>query len=427
MIAKFFEVARRNVSEHAHQYVAGLMTRCPRKNVERLCESLPGTRFENLQYFLSESPWDCAPVWQWIGLRAAQILGGGADNMLLLDESCFTKKGDKSAGVARQYNGRLGKVDNCQVGVFSALTHGSRVVLTGARLYLPEAWTEDPERCEAAAIPESEQQFRTKPELAWELIEQAETDGVQFGWVGMDAVYGRDQALLLKIAGMGKTFVADVNHDQLVWMKEPKAPERPKAVGESGAEAVEAFWKKGQKEAVRLVLRDGENGRVRVRFWCQRVWIWPNTSEIPLGVWLCVTERADGSVKYSLCNADEGISREELAKRQGQRYFVERAFEDGKSQLGMGQYQARRWLAWNHHMVLVGLAMVFTLEERERVNADSPLMSVRDVVDLIAWYFEKAPTGAEVEEAIRARHKRREQSMRSKRRRDDRVTADLTM
>ena len=101
MIAHFFEVARRNVSGHAHHYVAGLLTRCPRKNVERLCESLPGTKFENLQYFLSESPWESAPLWKWIGLRATEILGGGDHNMLLLDESCFTKKGDKSAGVSK--------------------------------------------------------------------------------------------------------------------------------------------------------------------------------------------------------------------------------------------------------------------------------------------------------------------------------------
>lgn len=427
MIAPFFDVARRNVSEHAHQYVAGLLSHCPRKNVERICEVLPGTRFENLQYFLSESPWEAAPLWKWIGLRAASILGGGEDNMLLLDESCFTKKGDKSAGVKRQYNGRLGKLDNCQVGVFSALTCGDRVALAGARLYLPEDWVEDPQRCKAAAIPESERRFRTKPELAWELVEQAHADGVAFGWVGMDAVYGRDYGLLLKISRMGKTFVADVNHDQLAWTQEPVGPARPKAVGESGGQRVDALWEKGRKTATQVTLRDGENGPVRVLFWSQRAWIWPAGSETALGVWLCVTERADGTVKYSFCNAGEGTSPEELARRQGQRYFVERAFEDAKSHLGMGQYQARRWRAWVHHMVLVGLAMVFTLEERERVRSETPLTSVRDVVDLIAWYFEKDRTGVEVEEAIRARHKRREQAMISKRRKALQKSDVLTM
>lgn len=142
---------------------------------------------------------------------------------------------------------------------------------------------------------------------------------------------------------------------------------------------------------------------------------------------MCVAERADGTVKYSLCNADEETNQEKLARWQGQRYFVERAFEDGKSQLGMGEYQVRLWLAWETHMVLVGLAMVFALEERQMVKCDRPSMSVRDVVDLIAWYFEKSRTGAEVEEAIRARHKRREQTMRSKRRKDLRASSILAI
>ncbi|MFM8324053.1 MAG: hypothetical protein ACKN9U_04260, partial [Pirellulaceae bacterium] len=120
-----------------------------------------------------------------------------------------------------------------------------------------------------------------------------------------------------------------------------------------------------------------------------------------MGVWLCVTERSDGSVKYSLTNASEEMEWEDLAKRQGQRYFVERAFEDGKSELGMADYQSRRWLAWQHHMVLVAVAMVFTLGEREPLRKDAPMLSVRDIVDLIAWYFETGRTEAEVEAAVR--------------------------
>lgn len=427
VIAEFFVNANRDVSGQAHMYVAGLLTRCPRKNIERICEELPETKFENLQYFLSESPWQSGPLWKWIGLKASELLGGGANNMLLIDESCFTKKGVKSAGVARQYNGRLGKVDNCQVGVFSALSHGNRAVLTGARLYLPKIWVKDADRCDEAAIPVDQRRFRTKPALAWELIEQAESDGVAFGWVGMDAVYGRDQSLLLRIAGMGKKFVADVNHNQLVWPSEPKSMQRPENVGDDGAVAVDSLWKEESSKSVRFKLRDGENGKVKIRFWAQRVWIWPPTSEIPMAVWLAVAERADGTVKYSLINADEECSWQDLATRQGQRYFVERAFEDGKTELGMAQYQARRWLAWDHHMVMVGLAMVFTLEERELLKTDAPMLSVRDIVDLIAWYFARGRTEADVEVAIRARHERRKRAMESKQRRDAREPDGLTM
>jgi len=222
VIAQFFTNDHGDLSPQARTYIAGLLTRCPRKNMERIAEELPGTVFQNLQYFISESRWECSPLWKWIGERAAKLLGGGSENMLLIDESGFTKKGVKSAGVGRQYNGRLGKVDNCQVGVFSALSHGIRATLTGARLYLPEQWTEDGDRCEEAKIRACERGFRTKPGLAWELIEQAEKDGIPFGWVGMDAVYGRDQSLLLKISGMGRKFVADVNHDQKVWPTQPE-------------------------------------------------------------------------------------------------------------------------------------------------------------------------------------------------------------
>lgn len=426
MIAQFFTNDHGDLSPQARTYIAGLLTRCPRKNMERICEEVPGAVFQNLQYFISESPWEYSPLWKWIGERAAKLLGGGAENMLLIDESGFSKKGDKSAGVARQYNGRVGKVDNCQVGVFSALSYGCRATLTGARLYLPEDWTEDSERCDAAKIPGAERRFRTKPELAWELIEQMEMDGIPFGWVGMDAVYGRDQGLLLKISGMGRKFMADVNHDQKVWSVAPESQVRPGNITEDGAVSVDSLWALGKGAARKFRLREGENGRVEVRFWTKRVWIWPQASEIPMGVWLCVTERSDGSVKYSLTNAPEEMGWEELAKRQGQRYFVERAFEDGKSELGMADYQSRRWLAWHHHMVLVAVAMVFTLGERELLRKDAPMLSVRDIVDLIAWYFETGRTEAEVEAAVRDRHRRRTMAMKSKMRRKSGESGSLT-
>jgi SRSO17 transposase len=283
VIAQFFTTDHVDLSPQARTYIAGLLTRCPRKNMERMAEEIPGAVFQNLQYFISASRWEYSPLWKWIGERAAKLLGGGVENMLLIDESGFSKKGVKSAGVAREYNGRVGKVDNCQVGVFSALSFGSRATLTGARLYLPEDWTEDSERCEAAKVPEAERRFRTKPELAWELIEQMATDGIPFGWVGMDAVYGRDQGPLLKISGMGKKFMADVDHDQKVWTVMPESQVRPENVTEDGAVFVESLWKSGKSAARKINLRDGENGRVVVRFWAQRVWIWPQTSEIPMG------------------------------------------------------------------------------------------------------------------------------------------------
>lgn len=419
MLKAIFRTKTRDESEHAQKYLAGVLGRSARKNMERFGESIDGAKYEGLQHFLTDSPWEDQALWRWVGREASQMLGGGSENFLLIDESAFAKKGKMSAGVGRQYNGRMGKVENSQVGVFSVLSHENRAALCGARLYLPEDWTKDRKRCEKAGIPPEQRKYRTKNELAWELIDQAERDGIPFGWVGADAGYGRDQGLLLRIAGMGKSFVADVDHTQLVWTQAPSSTRRPSDLQDSGAQPVDRLWEQeGCSQRRRIVLRHGENGRVTVQFWARRVWIWPPTSEIPFELWLLVSQAADGKCKYSLCHTLQELSWEELAVRQGQRYFVERAFEDSKSELGMGDYQVRKWRGWQHHMALVGAALVFTLQERERTAKSSPLTSVRDVVEMIAWYFEVQPTPEQVVTTIRQRHRRRKRSMDNKRHKD---------
>lgn len=386
--------------------------------MERFAEEFGGIDYQNLQQFISDSPWQCGPLWKWIADKAGTLLEASTPRMLLIDESSFPKKGDRSAGVARQYCGRLGKTENCQVGVFSALSQEGQALLTGARLYLPEEWTENDERCKMAGIPKDDRAFKTKNELAWELILEAEANGMRFDWVGADAAYGRDQDLLLKIAGLGKKFVMDVDATQLVWQEEPEGPRRPSSIEKSGARKVEAIWEGNQEKAVRLELRKTENGTLSVKFWAKRVWIWPKSCEIPIEVWLLVSVRSNGEVKYSLCNAPEEMALAELAARQGERYFVERVFEDAKSQLGMGEYQVRKWRAWHHHMALVGMAMAFALEERLRLEPGSPLISTRDIVEMVAWYFQEERSAADIEASIRKRHLRRQQAMECKLRRE---------
>lgn len=421
MIAEVFRTRTRDSSAQARAYLSGLLSRIKRKNMERMSEALEEIKHQDLQQFLSDSPWEAAALWKWTGQEASRILGGGREQMLLIDESGFAKKGEKSVGVARQYNGRLGKVDNCQLGVFSALTHGFRVALVGARLFLPQEWTKDPKRMLAVGVPKARQQYQTRNELAWELIEQAQRDGLEFGWVGMDSAYGRDQNLLLKIAGAGLKFVADVDVSQFVWEACPAGPIRPAKIEASGAVRVEELWREGQKRATYRTLRTGENGTLEVRFWSRQVWIWPSESEIPIQVWLLVSLRSDGEIKYSLSNAPDETPKSELATRHAQRFFIERAFQDGKSELGMGEYQARKWRAWEHHMSLVGAAMVFALKERVEAEATSPLTSVRDVVEMVSWYFLKPRTADEVSQAIFKRHERRRRVSESKARRDRKI------
>ena len=414
MMGDLFQCHRRNVSGHAERYVSGLLSGARRKNIEGISEVIPDAKQEDLQHFLSDSPWAVEPVWKRVGGEASKCLGGGSDNMLLVDESAFSKKGKSSVGVARQYNGRLGKVDNCQVGVFASLSLGKRATLVGARLYLPQEWVDAPKRCDAAGIPKEMQVLKTKPELAWELIETTDRDGVAYGWVGMDAAYGRDQSLLLKIAGMGRLFVADVDCDQLVWLAEPAGKRRPKRIEESGARRVDAIWKESAANARPVELRSGENGPVEVQFWRRRVWIWPAECEVAMEVWLFVSEQSDGKVKYSLSNAPKEIGYEASAQRQGQRYFVERSFQNGKSHLGMAQYEVRGWRPWHHHMAMVGAAMYFTLLERETLKEEAPMLSVRDIVELIGGWFASAMTQEDLEERIASRHRRRIRQMQRK-------------
>lgn len=414
MISGFFQCHKHNASAHAEQYIAGLLSSARRKNMEGISEVIPETKQTDLQHFLSDSPWQVQPLWNFLGQETARCLGGGLSNTLLIDESAFSKKGKSSVGVARQHNGRLGKVDNCQVGVFATLSFGVRSTLIGAHLYLPEEWVKDRQRCDTAGIPREHQILKTKPELAWQLIEETERSGIEFGQVGIDAAYGRDQNLLLKIAGMGKTFMADVDCDQLVWLEEPLGPDRPKRIQESGAKRVDTLWKQAQGEVRLVQLRSGENGPVIVKIWRRRVWIWPGESEIPIELWLIVSERSDGTVKYSLSNADKEIGFEELARAQGQRFFVERSFQDGKSHLGMGHYEARGWRSWHHHMVLVGLAMHFTLLEREVMKTEAPMLSVRDIVELIGGWFSSKMTHEDLLQRISDRHRRRTLQMQRK-------------
>ena len=148
---------------------------------------------------------------------------GGEDTVLCLDESGFTKKGKKSAGVARQYNGRLGKVDNCQVGVFASLCNGEdRSGIIDYRLFLPDEWIGDPQRCRQAGIPDEHIVKKTKIDHAYEMIVTAITRGIIFDWIAADAFYGRDLSLLNKIDDKEKIFIVDVPENFFVYLKDPK-------------------------------------------------------------------------------------------------------------------------------------------------------------------------------------------------------------
>lgn len=408
--AHLFTTKTANCSEHARRYLRGLTSTVSRKNIGRMDERLEERDYEGLQHFISGSPWRERPVYDFVAALANGRLGGRPDSMLIIDESAYAKKGSASVGVARQYNGRLGKQDNCQVGVFSVLHCGTHSAPTGARLFLPDSWVEDEARCLKAGVPQERIVARTKIELARELVEQALDQGLRFACVGIDAFYGRDQGFLQWMESRSLVYCADVPANTLVFASKPSAMQRPAKMTKA-AERVDALALKWSQRGGQAVdLREGENGLVRVEAWARRVWVWPEEDATPHQCWLVVTRGGDGELKTALSNAPASTSCERLARWQRGRFFIERSFQDAKSHVGMAQYQARGWLAWHHHMAMVALAMYFIMEERLLLAPAAPLLSTGDVVELLDWYVAGPRSAAAVTAAIRARHRQRQRN-----------------
>ena len=192
-------------------YLRGLMEAgTGDRNFEDIAQTIRGADHQRVQHFITDAPWDHTKVLEAVSTKANGLLGSTPQSFLIGDDSGFSKKGTSSAGVARQYNGRLGKVDNCQVGVFVALAAGRRVTLLDGRLHLPESWCEDPARCDKVKIPLEHRAFKTKAQTLLEMVRTQRTLGVEFNWVSIDAGYGKDPALLririnLRIAEMAVT------------------------------------------------------------------------------------------------------------------------------------------------------------------------------------------------------------------------------
>lgn len=432
-----FERGTRSVSSQAQQYMQGLM-QAGRKNMERMEEVVPDCNYQSLQHFLSHSEWDARAVLDQVAREADRHLGGSEDSALLLDESAFAKKGEKSVGVARQWNGQLGKVENSQVAVFAALAQGPYSTLIDTRLYLPKEWLKDPERCQEAGVPEAAMVPKSKAELAFEMVVGARHNGVRFSWVGMDAGYGKDPALLRRLADHGEVFVADVHKDQLIYLQDPDptVPQRQSPRGkkptrleaQSASQRVDEWVKAQPSESwQRIMVRPGSKGELQVEALHARVWLWDGREQLARCSHMVATREVGSpeTIKYFLSNAAAEISLERLVQMQRQRFWIERSFEDGKSETGMADYQVRGWLAWHHHMALVMMAMSFMLEEKLLHKKEHPLLSCADIEVLLAHFLPRRDvTVAEVVRQMEARHRARQRSIDSAYRRQELSTAE---
>jgi SRSO17 transposase len=384
-------------------YLHGLM-QARRRNIERIRDAVPESDEQALQHFISNSPWDERAVLDQVARDANAVLGGTDESFLLIDESGFPKKGRESVGVGRQWCGRLGKVDNCQTAVFASLGQGSLATLIDTALFLPEAWTRDQARMNKVGVPQEAQTYRTKHELALDLIERALGNGVQFSWIGFDGFYGENGQLLRMIEGAGLTFMADVHRDQRVWTADPSMDDEAKPM------RVDA-WVAAQEPSawVRVTVRQGTKGPMEFDVLHARVWLY-QPGDDQAHRWHLIVRREPDRLKFSLSNADPGTTPARLAYMQGQRYFVERALQDAKQQGGLGEYQVRTWRGWHHHTALVIMAMLFLT--RERIEIGEPTLTAADVQMMLVHYLPRRDrTHTEMLDTLRRRFARRGETM----------------
>jgi len=387
----------------ARAYLQGLM-QARRRNILQIRDAVPESDEQALHHFISNSRWDERAVFDKIARDANELLGGTADSFLLIDESGFPKKGRESVGVSRQWCGRLGKVDNCQTAVFAALGRGSIGTLIDTALFLPQEWTRDRARMKKAGVPREAQRFRTKQDLAVDLIERALSNGVQFSWVGFDGFYGSNGQLLRLIDGSGLTFMADVHCDQYVWDIDPTTEKNAKPMRvDAWAERQEpTAWK-------RVLMRDGTKGPMHVDVLHARVWCYQR-GENRAYLWHLIVTRQPNRLKFSLSNAAPETTAERLAYMQGQRYFVERALQDAKQQGGLGEYQVRGWRGWYHHTTLVILGMLFIT--RERLVEGDTVFTAADVQMMLVHLLPKRNrTEADIMNLLKRRFKRRGETL----------------
>jgi len=386
---------------HSTDYVKGLLVSAERKNVEamtlQVCENQPGRKdVLAMQRFLSQTDWDHRAVQRELQVMFVEELASATTNLPVgtvgvIDESGFAKRGTESVGVKRQWCGRLGKKENCQVGVYWISVSPAGCAMLDHQLYLPQEWVDDSVRRAKAHVPE-DIAFQTKPEIATMLRRRiAENGHVRFDWVIGDELYGRNHDFLDAMDADQQRYVMEVPVNTAVWTKDPKTQLRqwvgngrpPKNPSRESVRTVSDLAKGLSADAFApLKLREGTKGPLAFQFAAVRVWAMRNNRPGP-PVWLLIRRSFSGETKYYLSNADEQTPLETMAQVTGARWRVEEFFEDGKGALGMSDYEARGWPSWHHHMSLVALAHLYVTLTRRELKRNTPKLTLPMAVRLL--------------------------------------------
>jgi SRSO17 transposase len=368
-------------------FLRGLLSDLERKSIEPIAERL-GQYRRPLQYFIGESDWDHRPM---LDLLCQQVVGdlGEASGVLVIDSSAFPKKGRDSVGVTRQWCGRLGKKENCQLGVFLGYVSNKGHALVDERLYMPRDWGRDKARRKKCLVPPG-LGFKTAAKLALDMLGER-CRALPHRWIVADDEFGRGFAFRRELQRMGERYVLDVPSSLSV--RDVNAPRPPRGPGEQrGARRKVPFlqarrWMAGLKDEdwEKIYVRDGVKAPLIV--WAARARVQTKEhTRCSKGVqWVLVVKTNDKVPEYRYClsNAEESVSLKEMVHAASARQWIEDCFQRAKGKVGLDHYEVRSWGGWHHHMTLCLLALYFLVLEQRRLNRNTPAVSVQQTAEAL--------------------------------------------
>jgi SRSO17 transposase len=346
---------RHDLRGRAKGYVHGLLGRVERKNGWQMAEYLGDATPHPVQRLLDRAVWNADDVRdEIIRYARSHLLTAGEGGVLIVDETGFLKKGDKSVGVQRQYSGTAGRIENCQIGVFLALACSGGRALLDRELYLPKSWCDDSARFEAAHIP-SDVKFATKQRLAQKMLTHALESGLSPDWVLADEVYGSDSKFRRFLEERGQPYVLAVSSQQRLWVGLSQ-----RRVDAIARELAPENWH-------RASAGDGMKGP-RLYDWAAGKFGVP--TEDGLVRWLLVRRSIEKpeELAYYLCLTPVEATLDDLVKAAGQRWNIECCFEAAKQETGLDEYEVRSWHGWYRHITLSMLALIFLSVVRSKAN-----------------------------------------------------------
>jgi len=384
----FYDCFTRSESrDHFYNYMSGQFSDLERKSIEPMALNVKNGHIRAMQHFISDVRWDEERIAYKCRNKVAEDLGE-PNGAVLFDESGFVKKGDDSIGVGKQYCGSLGKVENCQVGVFAAYVSSQGYAFLDTRLFIPEKWFSDDyqERREKCELPD-EVTFKTKPQLAAEMLKALhDSQSIPFKWVLADSVYGDNPDFIEAVeACAGVYYFVAVSSNTLCWLTAPMTCKRqyryggqllektvlectekkPIQVAELAKNIHDIYW-------YRRRVSEGTKGPIEYEFTKRRVIL--SRQGLPdKEVWL-VIRRSLGEepvYRYFTSNAPLSTRLPTFVWLSGLRWAIEQCLEEGKTELGMDHYEVRKYRGWYHHMLTTMLAHFFLWHLKIRLGKKS--------------------------------------------------------